>query len=97
MPSTTKPEILALLSAAEDEGTVGEDEASLVEDAINFSAIQVRSVMVPRVDVRTIEADTHHPGGGRNLFRDRLFAPTGRAGYCLITCSASFTSRMFTG
>lgn len=58
MPSTTKPEILALLSAAEDEGTVGEDEASLVEDAINFSAIQVRSVMVPRVDVRSIEGDT---------------------------------------
>jgi putative hemolysin len=58
MPSMTKLELLALLSTAEDEGVVEEDEASLVEDAINFSAIQVRSVMVPRVDVSSIENTT---------------------------------------
>ena len=57
-PSVSKPELLALLSTAEDEGVVEEDEASLVEDAINFSGIQVRSVMVPRVDVRSIGHET---------------------------------------
>jgi putative hemolysin len=55
MPSVTIPELLALLETAEDEGVVEEGDASLVEDALNFGDIQVRSVMVPRVDVRTIE------------------------------------------
>lgn len=58
LPSVTKPELLAMLEAAEDEGVVEEEEASLVEDALNFSEIQVRSVMVPRVDVRSIEKTT---------------------------------------
>lgn len=58
LPSVTKPELLALLEAAEDEGVVEEEEASLVEDALNFGDIQVRSVMIPRVDVRTIAHDT---------------------------------------
>lgn len=58
LPSVTKPELLALLEAAEDEGVVEEEEASLVEDALNFGDIQVRSVMIPRVDVRSIEHDT---------------------------------------
>jgi putative hemolysin len=55
LPSVTKPELLALLETAEDEGVVEEADASLVEEALNFGDIQVRSVMVPRVDVRTIE------------------------------------------
>jgi putative hemolysin len=57
LPSVTKPELLALLETAEDEGVVEESDASLVEDALNFGEIQVRSVMVPRVDVRTVEDD----------------------------------------
>jgi putative hemolysin len=55
LPSVTKPELLALLETAEDEGVVEEADANLVEEALSFGDIQVRSVMVPRVDVRTIE------------------------------------------
>ena len=55
LPSVTKPELLALLETAEDEGVVEEADASLVEDALNFGEIQVRSVMVPRVDVRSLD------------------------------------------
>ena len=55
--SVTKPELLALLETAEDEGVVEESDASLVEEALNFGEIQARNVMVPRVDVRTIEDD----------------------------------------
>ena len=58
LPSITKPELLALLETAEDEGVVEEADASLVEEALNFGEIQVRSVMVPRVDVRTLEDTT---------------------------------------
>lgn len=55
LPSVTKPELLALLETAEDEGVVEEADANLVEEALSFGEIQVRSVMVPRVDVRAIE------------------------------------------
>jgi putative hemolysin len=55
LPSVTKPELLALLETAEDEGVVEEADANLVEEALSFGDIQVRSVMVPRVDVRAIE------------------------------------------
>ena len=55
LPSVTKPELLALLETAEDEGIVEESDANLVEEALSFGDIQVRSVMVPRVDVRAIE------------------------------------------
>ena len=58
LPSVTKPELLALLETAEDEGVVEEDAASLVEEALAFGDIQVRSVMIPRVDVRAVEGPT---------------------------------------
>jgi putative hemolysin len=58
LPSVTKPELLALLETAEDEGVVEEDAASLVEEALAFGDIQVRSVMIPRVDVRGIDGPT---------------------------------------
>lgn len=58
MPSVTHAEILAMLETAEDEGVVEAGEADLVEDALGFGEISVRSVMVPRVDVRAIEDAT---------------------------------------
>jgi putative hemolysin len=58
MPSVSHAEILALLETAEDEGVVEAGEAELVEDALGFGEILVRSVMVPRVDVRSLENTT---------------------------------------
>jgi magnesium and cobalt exporter, CNNM family len=55
LPSITHAEILAMVEAAEDEGVVETAEAELVEEALEFGRILVRSVMVPRVDVRAIE------------------------------------------
>lgn len=57
VPSVTEAEILALLETAEDEGVVEAGEAELVEEALQFGEIQVRSVMVPRVDVKALEAN----------------------------------------
>ncbi len=56
-PSVTPSEILAMVETAEDEGVVAEEEAELVEEALGFGHILVRSVMVPRVDVVLISAD----------------------------------------
>jgi putative hemolysin len=55
LPSITHAEILAMVEAAADEGVVETAEADLVEEALEFGRILVRSVMVPRVDVRAIE------------------------------------------
>jgi putative hemolysin len=67
MPSVSEAEILAMLEAAEDEGVVEPGEAELVEEALEFGDIQVRSVMIPRVDVTTIPADTS-AGDAMKLF-----------------------------
>ncbi len=56
IPSVTPSEILAMVETAEDEGVVVEEEAELVEEALGFGQILVRSVMVPRVDVVLISA-----------------------------------------
>jgi putative hemolysin len=58
IPSISQAELLAMLEAAEDEGVVEAGEADLIEEAFEFGEIQVRSVMVPRVDVTAIDADT---------------------------------------
>lgn len=58
LPSVTQAEILAMIEAAEDEGLVEAEEADLVEDALGFGEIFVRNVMVPRVDVRSIDHQT---------------------------------------
>ncbi len=58
MTTVSHAEILALLETAEDEGVVEAGEADLVEDALGFRDILVRSVMVPRVDVRSLPAET---------------------------------------
>jgi magnesium and cobalt exporter, CNNM family len=58
MPSVSEAELLAMLETAEDEGVVEPSEAELVEEALGFGDIQVRSVMIPRVDVTGIPADT---------------------------------------
>jgi putative hemolysin len=46
------------VESAESEGVVEAAEAELVEEALEFGQILVRSVMVPRVDVRAIDGET---------------------------------------
>lgn len=58
LPSISHAEILAMVEAAQDEGVVEESEADLVEEALEFGRILVRSVMVPRVDVQAISGTT---------------------------------------
>jgi putative hemolysin len=58
LSNITHAEILAMLEVAEDEGVVESSEADLVEDALGFGEISVRSVMVPRVDVISLHAET---------------------------------------
>jgi putative hemolysin len=56
MQTMTRDELLAQLEAAEDEGVVEAAEADLVEEAFRFNETNVRSVVVPRVDVVAVPA-----------------------------------------
>lgn len=72
-PSVTRGELLAILETAEDEGVVEGDAANLAEEALEFGEIQVRSVMVPRVDVRALDA-TSTLGGAVDTFFETGFS-----------------------
>lgn len=69
LPSVTEAEILAMLETAQDEGVVERNEAELVEEALEFGGIQVRNVMVHRVDVQTIPGETTLHEAMRVFFR----------------------------
>jgi len=69
MPSVTEAEILAMIETAQDEGVVEKNEADLVEEALSFGNIQVRNIMVHRVDVETISGDTTLDEAMRVFFR----------------------------
>jgi putative hemolysin len=69
MPSVTEAEILAMLETAQDEGVVEKNEADLVEEALSFGGIQVRNVMIHRVDVETIPGDMTLDEAMRVFFR----------------------------
>lgn len=69
LPSVSEAELLAMVETAEDEGVVDPEEADLVEEALEFGDIQVRSVMVPRVDVEGVEADTNLGEATKAFFR----------------------------
>jgi putative hemolysin len=69
MPSVTEAEILAMVETAHDEGVVEKNEADLVEEALGFGTIQVRNIMVHRVDVETIPGDLTLDEAMRIFFR----------------------------
>lgn len=69
MPSVTESEILAMIETAQDEGVVERNEADLVGEALSFGDIQVRNVMVHRVDVETIAGETNLDEAMRVFFR----------------------------
>ncbi len=69
LPSVTESEILAMIETAQDEGVVERNEAELVEEALSFGGIQVRNVMVHRVDVETIPGDLTLDEAMRIFFR----------------------------
>lgn len=69
MPRVTEAEILAMLDTAHEEGVVEKNEADLVEEALSFGGIQVRNVMIHRVDVETIPGDLTLHEAMRVFFR----------------------------
>ena len=53
-PSYTEQEIISIVDEIEDEGVLEEDEADLVQSAIEFNDITASEVLTPRVDICAI-------------------------------------------
>lgn len=53
-PSYTEQELISIVDEIEDEGVLEEDEADLVQSAIEFNDITASEVLTPRVDICAI-------------------------------------------
>jgi putative hemolysin len=57
-PFVTEEELRLLVSVGEQEGVLEEEEKEMIHSIFEFADTPVREVMVPRIDMITLEADT---------------------------------------
>ncbi len=57
-PTYTEQELISIVDEIEDEGVLEEDEADLVQSAIEFNDISAGEVLTPRVDICAIDKNT---------------------------------------
>ena len=53
----TEDEVLALISSGVDDGTIDQDELDIIDNVFIFGDLNVRDVMIPRVDLVMINID----------------------------------------
>ncbi|MBR4027568.1 MAG: HlyC/CorC family transporter [Lachnospiraceae bacterium] len=53
----TEDELLTIVEEAEEDGGIGEQESELIRSAIEFSELEARDILTPRIDVTAIEVD----------------------------------------
>lgn len=58
MPFVTQDEIKAMVDAGEEGGVIEEDEKEMIYSIFDFGDTLAREVMVPRIDVVAVDADT---------------------------------------
>jgi CBS domain containing-hemolysin-like protein len=56
-PFVTEDELRMLVDVSQKEGVLEEDEKELIHNVFEFADTTVRSIMIPRIDMITIEAD----------------------------------------
>jgi putative hemolysin len=56
-PSFTEEELMHMVNVGEEEGVLEEDERSMITNIFELSETTVREVMVPRIDMVTLESD----------------------------------------
>lgn len=67
--SITEDELVTIVETAESEGELDSHESRLIKNAIEFDDLEVRDIMVPRVNITAIEDDTPLPEIAK-LFND---------------------------
>lgn len=55
--SITEEELLTIVTEAEDDGVLNEQESELIQNAIEFSEVEAADVLTPRVDIVAISKD----------------------------------------
>jgi CBS domain containing-hemolysin-like protein len=63
-PFVSEQEFLGIVEAAAQDEVIEHEERELIESIIEFGDTVVREVMVPRIDMVTVEADTSLPEAG---------------------------------
>ena len=58
MSSVTPEEIVSMVNTGQEEGVVDKLEQQVIQGVFDFSDLVVREVMVPRIDMAMLEADT---------------------------------------
>lgn len=66
--SITEEELVTIVETAEIEGELDVHESRLIKNAIEFDDLEIRDIMVPRVNVTAVE-DTDSPEDVAELFR----------------------------
>ena len=56
-PTVTEDELKYILDTIEEEGVMQEDEAQLVQSALDFNDVPVQKILTPRVDVVAVDVD----------------------------------------
>lgn len=56
-PFVTEDELRMLVDVSQEEGVLEEDEKEIIHNVFEFADTTVRSIMVPRIDMITVEAD----------------------------------------
>lgn len=55
LPSVTEQELMSIIDEIEDEGVLQQDEAQLVQSAIEFNDISASEILTPRVDIYAVD------------------------------------------
>lgn len=67
--SITEEELVTIVETAESEGELDMHESRLIKNAIEFDDLEIRDIMVPRVNVTAVE-DTETPDEVADVFRE---------------------------
>ena len=73
-PFVTEDELRLLVEVSEEEGVLEEEEREMIDNVFELSDTAVREVMVPRVDMVTVEADDAHEEATRMVAARRPIA-----------------------
>lgn len=55
--SITDDELITIVNEAEEDGTLKEDESDLIRSAIEFDDLEVKDILVPRINVVSVSVD----------------------------------------
>lgn len=54
----SEDELITIVEEAEEEGTIGQDQSKLIQNAIDFNNLEAWDVLTPRVDIKAVELGT---------------------------------------